>query len=174
MTKFELGNTKLRAMEPSDIGFLLQCENDTEHWQVSATKFPFSEHILKKFIEVGTNLEQDGQLRFIISLLSGEPIGTLDLFEYDSVNKRAGIGILVDKAYRGNGHAGEALKIAIDYSFNVLHLNQLHASILHNNTVSKNLFESFDFVQCGFREKWVKTSSGWLNEYLYQLINRNS
>ncbi|MGY6562194.1 MAG: GNAT family N-acetyltransferase [Luteibaculaceae bacterium] len=166
---------QLRAMEPTDLPYLFSWENDTLHWQVSETKFPFSKHLLEKFIESGTNLEQDGQLRFIIALSNNEPIGTLDLFEYDAVNQRAGVGLLIDLKYRGEGYGKLALDLAIDYAFKVLHLVQLHASILSDNQVSTNLFKACDFMPCGYRQKWVKSPEGiWLDEQLFQLFNPKS
>ena len=160
-------------MEPDDVDVLFQWENEVNHWQVSETKFPFSRHLISKFIENGTNLEQDGQMRFVVSLINGFPIGTLDFYDVDLINQRTGIGILIDELYREKGHAKNALQIAIQYAFNNLHLTQLNASILSNNINSKKLFESVGFEPCGYRQNWVKSKEGWLHEHLYQLLNKS-
>lgn len=47
---------KLRALEPEDIDFLYNIENQEDLWEVSQTHLPFSKYILKKYIE---NANQD-------------------------------------------------------------------------------------------------------------------
>ena len=37
----------LRALEPEDLEFLYQIENDESFWEISHTKTPFSKYILK-------------------------------------------------------------------------------------------------------------------------------
>ena len=41
----------LRALEPEDLEFLHELENNEEFWEVSATQAPFSKYILKKYLE---------------------------------------------------------------------------------------------------------------------------
>ena len=47
---------KLRALEPEDLDFLFEIENNTKFWEVSSTLVPFSRYILKKYLE---NAHQD-------------------------------------------------------------------------------------------------------------------
>lgn len=41
----------LRALEPEDIDFLYQLENDPSLWEVSETQSPFSRKVLTAYIE---------------------------------------------------------------------------------------------------------------------------
>src|ERR1700741_62691 len=119
MIRLKGNNVCLRALEQSDIDVLYKWENDTSIWKVSGTLAPFSRFTLEQYL---LNAHQDiyttKQLRLIIEpvspLLSAaevKPAGCIDLFEFDPHHKRAGIGIMVEEAFRGNGFASEALEL---------------------------------------------------------------
>ncbi len=58
---------KLRKIEPSDLPFLYQWENDVTMWADSDTHNPLSRHDLHQYIENTTgDIYRDGQLRLII------------------------------------------------------------------------------------------------------------
>ena len=46
----------LRALEPKDLDFLFNTENDESFWEISSTQTPFSKYLLKKYIK---NAHQD-------------------------------------------------------------------------------------------------------------------
>ena len=63
-------NLKLRKIEPSDLPFLYQWENDATMWADSDTHNPLSRHDLHQYIENTTgDIYRDGQLRLIITNL---------------------------------------------------------------------------------------------------------
>jgi len=166
----------LRAIEPEDIDFLYDCENNTEIWNVSNTLVPYSRFYLKQYINNSNNdIYKDNQLRLMILLKEkNKTIGTIDLFNFDAYNMRAEIGILINNENdRKKNYASEALSILIKYCFEHLLLHQLHCSISENNKKSIILFEKYGFTNCGLRKEWLKTKNGWDNELLYQKINPN-
>jgi diamine N-acetyltransferase len=166
---------KLRSLEPEDLELLYKWENDDSYWVISNTVAPFSKYILKRYLENShKNIFETGQLRLMIELVSEKKtIGTIDLFDFDSFHQRAGIGILIaDDAERRKGYASMALKCLIDYCFTTLQLHQLYCNILANNCESMDLFKKQGFVQSGIKKEWVKTSEGYLDEYMFQLINK--
>ena len=166
---------KLRALEPEDLELLYELENNDSYWVISNTVAPFSKYTLKRYLENShKNIFETGQLRLMIELVPGKKtIGTIDLFDFDPFHMRAGVGILIaDDAERRKGYASMALKRLIDYCFTTLQLHQLYCNILANNSESMELFKIQGFVQSGIRKEWVKTSEGYLDEYMFQLINR--
>ena len=165
---------RLRALEPEDVDLLYKWENDTNVWKVSHTTAPFSRHILRQFIDNQKyDIFETRQMRLIIEEKEGNrPVGTIDLFDIDPYNRRAGVGILIyDKKDKCQGYASNALQVLIRYCFMILNLNQLFCHILFDNTASLNLFRSKGFLTIGIKREWVKTTSGWLDEYMLQLIN---
>lgn len=165
---------RLRALEPEDVDILYKWENDTNIWKVSNTIAPFSRYILRKFIESQRDdIFETRQMRLIIEERENKrAVGTIDLFDIDPYNRRAGVGILIyDKKDKCQGYASSALQLIIRYSFMILNLNQLYCNILFDNSPSLNLFRSKGFSIIGIKREWIKTTSGWMDEYMLQLIN---
>ena len=166
---------RLRALEPEDLELLYEWENNDSYWVFSNTVTPFSKYTLKRYLENShKNIFETGQLRLMIELVSDKKtIGTIDLFDFDPFHKRAGLGILIaDDAERRKGYASMALKCLIDYCFTTLQLHQLYCNILANNCESMDLFKKQGFVQSGVKKEWIKTSEGYLDEYMFQMVSQ--
>jgi len=164
----------LRALEPTDVDILYKWENDTGVWNVSNTIEPFSRFVLEQYI---MNSHQDiytsKQLRLIIeNIESGVAIGTIDLFDFDPVNMRAGMAILICSEERNKGYASETLELMIDYSFQTLHLHQLYCNISIDNVASIQLFKKKGFHQIGIKKDWLFRENKWIDEYMFQLIKK--
>jgi len=91
----------LRALEPEDLDVLYKWENDSSIWHLSSTITPFSKYTLKKYIEQAhQDIFEAKQLRLIIQQKQDSSIiGAVDLFDYDPVHHRAGVGILIGNPY---------------------------------------------------------------------------
>jgi diamine N-acetyltransferase len=165
---------RLRAPEPEDLELLYTWENDESNWVISSTVTPFSKYTLKQYLEnAHRDIYETGQLRLMIDQIHDNvTIGTIDLFDFDPFHKRAGLGILIgNEAYRRKGYASMALKCLIDYCFKTLQLHQLYCNILADNTESIALFKKHGFAEAGIKKDWIKTPEGYLDEYIFQLIN---
>lgn len=178
MIPLEGKNIQLRAMEPADLDVLYRWENDPDNWFVSNTHTPFSKHILSKFIEeAGRDIYETRQMRLMIVLKSqpegkNDPIGAVDLFDFDPYHLRAGLGILIGrKELRQQGFASEALSLLVDYAFKVLRLHQLYCNISAGNDISMNLFKKFGFIKAGEKKEWLRGQDSWISEYVLQIIN---
>jgi diamine N-acetyltransferase len=171
----ENNRIQLRAVEPEDLEYLFQWENDTELWHLSNTLTPFSRFTLKKYIEsAATDIFAAKQLRLMIERkVDGIAIGAIDLFDYDPFHRRAGVGILIaEQSQRKKGFASEALEIIIEYSFETLGLKQLFCNVTETNSDSLKLFISKGFIITGQKQSWVKIGETWFAEYFLQLLNR--
>lgn len=147
-------------------------ENDPAIWRVSGTLAPFSRHTLSKFIEQQQfDIYQTRQLRLMIENAEGSAIGTIDLFEFDPCNRRAGIGILIyDRSQRRKGYASDALEAMIEYARGVLGLHQLWCNIGTENEASRMLFQQAGFREVGTKRDWNRTPEGYSDELLLQLL----
>ena len=168
----------LRALEPEDLDFLYTCENNTEIWNISNTLAPYSKYILKQYLENSHHdIYTNKQLRLIITAAENtkNPVGAIDLFDFDPFHMRAGVGILINDALdREKGYAFAALNELINYCFNHLHLHQLYCNISESNKKSIKLFKKAGFVKCGEKKGWLKTQNGWENELMFQIIPKLS
>ena len=132
---------RLRAVEPGDVDLMYEWENDCDIWPVSGTTEPFSRHQLERFVERHQDIVGvlcDGQLRLIIeTLLSSKPVGAIDLFEYDPIHRRAGIGILIyEQSDRGRGYASDAVETLCRYAHDTLRAHQLWCNVGADNEAS--------------------------------------
>ena len=164
----------LRALEPEDLDFLYTIENNESFWEVSSTQTPFSRFVLEQYI---VNSHQDifeaKQLRLIIvDNISNIRVGMIDLFEFNPLHKRAGIGILIVESEQHKGFASEAIELLINYSFNQLNLHQLFANITADNTKSLDLFKKLNFKKIGIKKEWIYSKGAFKDEVLFQLINK--
>ena len=166
-------NIYLRALEPEDLEFIYRIENDENIWEVSNTITPYSCFLVKQYLE---NAHQDifeaRQLRLAICRNgSTNAVGLIDLFDFDPLHKRAGVGIVIqDEPDRNKGIGSEALALLAGYAFNRLLLHQLYANINPGNGASVALFTNFGFVLAGIKKDWSHTSAGYRDEAIYQLI----
>lgn len=168
-------NINLRALEPEDLELLYDWENNDSYWTISNTISPFSKFTLKRYLENShKTIFETSQLRLMIEHIKDKvTIGTIDIFNFDPFHSRAGLGILIaNEKYRRKGYASMSLTCIIDYCFKKLKLHQLYCNILENNCESIDLFKKQGFVQTGIKKGWIKTSDGYLDEYMFQLINQ--
>jgi diamine N-acetyltransferase len=163
---------KLRALEPEDLEFLFQIENNELFWEVSHTQTPFSKYILKSYLENAyLDIYETKQLRLVIEEKSTEKkIGMIDLFDFNPQHKRAGIGILIHPDYQQKGFASEALSLLINYSFTHLQMHQLYANITADNKKSLLLFKKHSFQKIGTKKDWIFFDGKMKDEILFQLI----
>lgn len=163
----------LRALEPTDLDFLYQIENNETFWTVSNTQKPFSRFILQQYLENShQDIYQIKQLRLIVVENKSEnPVGMIDLFDFNPKHKRAGIGILIRPSAQNKGYASEALKLLINYTFKHLDLHQVYSNITEDNTTSIQLFRKAGFIETGLKKDWTYSNGEFKNELLYQKIN---
>jgi len=135
----------LRRLESTDLDFLLNLENDRSLWEVSGTTRSFSEKEIRSYIShAKEDIAISEQFRFVIDM-DGIAVGCIDLYEYNWIKQKAGVGIVILKKYRRKGFAKQALKSLIKYAWKELRLKQLHTGIFSDNKSSLILFKSVGF-----------------------------
>ncbi len=106
----------LRALEPIDVDTLYRWENDPAVWGVGSTMAPYSRKQLWDYVDsYDGDIFTARQLRLMITIPSGkdgevkETVGTVDLYDFDPVNSRCAVGILIAPEYRRRGYAYDTL-----------------------------------------------------------------
>ena len=162
---------KLRPLEPEDVDFLYSIENDTDLWDKGCTNVPYSHYVLSNYILNGScDIYSDKQMRLLIEDAEGEPVGLIDVFNFEPRCLRAEIGIAVEKKYRNHGFGLEALRRILAYCRDTLHLHQVYAFICSDNEHSINLFQSAGFTQTAKMKDWVAKGDGYEDAILMQLF----
>ena len=161
----------LRALEPDDLDILYDTENDKSLWKYSNTSSPFSKHSLKKFIENShLDIIEHKQVRLVLSDKNNLPFGFIDLFKYDMINKRAGVGIIIFEKYRSRGLGSISLDLIENYVKKYIPIHQLYANISTENIESIKLFEKHGYLKVGNKKDWIFYNNKYFDELLYQKI----
>ncbi len=163
----------LRAVDPEDLEYIYELENNPALWEFGHTITPYSKFTIREYLEnAHRDIYEVKQLRLAICNNKREIKGVVDLYDFDPFHKRAGVGIVISQeSDRAQGLATAALELIIEYSFKHLRLHQLYASISEDNISSRRLFEKLRFRESGIKKDWIATATAYKNEHLYQLIN---
>ena len=158
---------RLRKIEPSDLPFLYQWENDATMWADSDNHNPLSHYDLRQYIESSTgDIYRDGQLRLVIDE-EGVTLGCIDLFDFDARNRKAAIGMYIAPHARGKGIGRQSVELLLDYAFNFLKLRMIYAIIGVNNENCSRIYHSLGFQPSATLLAWTLED----NAILWQKIN---
>lgn len=162
----------LRPLEANDLDFLYALENDPTVWGVSDTLAPVSRHVLRQYLDnAAADFFEVRQVRLVICATeSGQAVGTLDVFGFEPLHQRAGVGITILAPYRRRGYAQAALALLLPYAQQVLRLHQVHCTVASSNEASVRLFEAAGFRRVGTRKEWLRTADGWQNAVELQCV----
>ncbi len=166
------GRVVLRALEPTDLDLLYRWENDPRVWTASGTLTPYSRQMLWKYLEEYTgDIYQSHELRLMaVDTVTGEAVGTVDLFHFDPVNNRAELGLLVAPEHRSHGYAGDMLELVSAYARDHLGLRQLYVIVMADNAVCLHLFDRHGWQAGGTLRSWVKRGRGYVDAVVYQRV----
>ena len=170
MTYLRGAHIQLRALEPEDLEYLFTLENDPGIWEISGTLAPYSRKVLKDYLARShQDIYEAKQLRLVICGPDLQPMGLIDLYDFNPRHLRAGVGIVISQPdTRDRGYGSEALELFCEYAFGVLQLHQVYATISVSNSRSRHLFEKLGFRQNGVRKGWLRSSQGFEDVLFYQ------
>ncbi len=161
----------LRCVEVEDVDYLYAIENECDNWEVSGTVAPYSNYILTRFVESQSrDIFSNRELRLIVTTHEGVRCGIIDLFEFDPLNLRAGVGIVIEPQFRGLGYGDDAIETLAQYCRATLHMHQLWCGVTADNRASLKLFAGCGFVECGCRREWIRVESRFVDEIQFQRI----
>ncbi|MFI3259690.1 MAG: GNAT family protein [Rikenellaceae bacterium] len=162
---------RLRGVEPRDVDLMYSVENDLRNWSESGATQPFSRYLLELFVESQSDdIFKNRQLRLMVEGADGETVGMVDLFEFDPVNHRAGVGIYIMEPFRGGGYGVAALEELHKYCRGVLQLHQLWCGVAVDNIASYNLFRSMEYRAVGVKREWLWREDGYCDEVMMQYV----
>ena len=162
----------LRSLEATDLDVLYGWENDSSLWTASNTTSPSPKSYLWQYLQnYDSDIYNTRQLRLMITLTgTGEPVGTVDLINFDPLNNRAELGLMVDSAHEGKGYAGEALKLTIGYARDYLGLFQIYALVDVDNKACISVLKKHGFVTNGVLKQWINHGAEVHDVEIMQLI----
>lgn len=162
----------LRSLEATDLDVLYRWENDTSLWTASNIMAPSPKSYVWQYLQnYDSDIYNTRQLRLMITLTeTGEPIGTIDLTNFDPLNNRAELGILITNEYEGKGYGSEALKLTIGYVRDYLGLFQIYALVIEDNNACTALLKKHGFTTAGLLKHWINHGTELHDVEILQLI----
>lgn len=161
----------LRAIEPKDIDLLFDLENDVDLWKYSNRSQPYSRDLLQKYIaNAHKDIFEIRQIKFTICIDDDIAVGFIDLFDFEPLHHRAGVGLVVRERDKSKGYGGAALELICVYAQKYLQLHQLYAFIAEENKISIRLFESQGYCLAGIKKDWNFYEGRYHNEIIYQKL----
>ncbi|MEO6349472.1 MAG: GNAT family protein [Candidatus Limnocylindrales bacterium] len=138
----------LRAPERSDIETFARWLSDGETTSFLSMRAPMSVAMEEQWFT--HMLERQGKDAYhfaMCQLESGRAFGTISLFDIDSVNGSAGIGIAIgEKSLWGQGLGTDAMNALLDFGFGQLRLERLWLEVYDYNTRARRSYEKCGFV----------------------------
>tara|TARA_B100001057_G_C22143592_1_gene679234 strand:+ start:31 stop:540 length:510 start_codon:yes stop_codon:yes gene_type:complete len=162
-----LDNLILRTPLLSDFDDLLSWENDLKNNQYTDLPVFYTPSQIEDFLNSDHDLLLQNQIRYIIELNSSA-VGCIDLYDYDMVNSRAGVGIYVDSNFRNKGIASKSLELLKSISIEKYLISNLYADIISGNKSSIKIFEKANFINNGIKSNWIRTESSFEDVLFYQ------
>ena len=158
---------RLRKIEPSDLPFLYQWENDSSSWADGANHNPLSQRDLRDYIESTTgDIYKDGQLRLIVEVDS-LTVGCIDLFDLDIRNRRAAIGMYIAPEYRNRGIGKQAVLALEDYASKQLDLRLIYAVVATTNIPCAQLYKNLGYEPSSVLKGWTLESDAIIWQKLF-------
>ena len=130
-------------------------------------------YALRRYIEQSTDdLYTTRQLKLVVEhRASGTGVGVIDLFNFDPYHRRIELGVLVDADWRRQGVATAAVRLALEYALDFLHLHQVYCVVDETNTASRDMLLAAGLTQGGVWKDWLWEGDGYHNALLLQKIN---
>ena len=150
----------LRGVRPDDVDAMYRWESDPATRRVSFGDSNVTRQMLWEYArQGGSDIASDGQMRMIVTLVHGDgtrtAVGAVDLTDYDSRNRRAQAGIVIDADFRRRGIGRKALGLLAEYCRKKLGLYQLYAIVSNDNAPSLTLFRSAGFISVAELPDWT-------------------
>ena len=98
------------------------------------------------------------------------PYGCVDLYNYDPLNRRCAVGIMVANEYRRQGYALAMLRELQALSTTNYQLHTLYADIAAINTASLALFTKAGYTECGRFKEWLEYDSHFIDNIRMQKL----
>jgi RimJ/RimL family protein N-acetyltransferase len=94
------------------------------------------------------------------------------LFNIDLVNRSAMLGIVIgEKAYWGKGYGQEALRLLLDYGFNLLNLHSIMLGVFAFNQRAIAAYRRVGFKEIGRRRQNRMIAGKWYDAVLMDMLD---
>jgi RimJ/RimL family protein N-acetyltransferase len=119
---------------------------------------------------LGDGFDKNNRIRLTIETLDGINVGGLNLNGIDERNGTFGIGMQINREFRGKGYGTSAMKILLDYAFNERRLNKYQCFVIEGNIASETMLKKLGCVKEGVIRGTTYHNGKYWNEIHYGLF----
>jgi RimJ/RimL family protein N-acetyltransferase len=117
-------------------------------------------------------MEANSYAFIIVTKNDEKPVGVCRLKEVDLINRRASLGIFIgEKSCWNKGIGTEAIKLLLDFGFNVLNLQNVMLQVYSFNERAVGAYEKCGFKEFGRRRKAVIHGSREYDEIYMDILS---
>ena len=147
-------------------------DSEAEFLLDSEIKLPFDEKISEEHWKnwYGEGFDKNGRIRLTIETLDGKNVGSYNLAGIDERNGTFGLGMRINREYRGQGYGTSAMKILLDYAFNERRLNKYQSFVIEGNIASETMLIKLGCIKEGVIRGTTFHKGKFWNEIHYGLF----
>lgn len=139
----------LRALEVTDAERVYRWVNDRDVTRFTSARYPYSMADEEAWLrDMAMNSYGDG-VRLAIETKAGEHIGTLELRETRSEDRKAELAVTIgEKGYWSRGYGTDAVLTALRFAFHEMNLNRVWLTTMEYNSRAIACYK-----KCGFSDE---------------------
>ena len=170
----ESDNLYLRGLKISDVNQnYCNWMRDPEVTQYLESRF--ENWTIKKLKDYVRKIRDDPNFVFLAIVLKDKNrhIGNIKIGPINRIHNFSDVGIIIgERSYWGKGFATEAIKLAVDYSFNKLNLRKLTAGAYGSNIGSIKAFKKAGFSVEASRKRHYSSGGKYVDSILLGIIRK--
>jgi len=136
---------EIRNFKEDDYSIFANLLKDRNNHDTAGLEFSDDSHKSKNIFDKYLVLANT----YVIALKSShQMLGIIELNERgisNGLDKTREIGFVISSQYRNQGYASEAIKVLLDYSFKILHLSEVWASVKVSNQIPQKILIKLGF-----------------------------
>jgi RimJ/RimL family protein N-acetyltransferase len=161
---------RLRPLRIEDAGqsFVSSLDSPSRQFLQLGVELPTSVKLQRTKLEkyVGCK-DAAGVIVFAVENLAGDYVGGVSLHSRDEKNGLFGFGIVIERQYRGQGYAEDAVRIVLRYGFWERRYQKCNSACLHSNEASIRLHKKLGFLEEGRRRRQVFLNGEYHDDVLF-------
>ena len=151
---------------------------DAEKYVLWLNDMEVAQYLTMAYQIIGVDVERETLERLvrqgyhfaIVESKKDELIGGCGLLNLDQINACAEVGIFIgEKSYWNSGYGEEALRLLLDYAFNILNLHNIMLKVYAYNSRAVRCYRKIGFQEIG-RRRQAKRIQGGSYDIIYMDI----
>lgn len=122
-----------------------------------------------------SNVLKNGDYTFAIIKRDGNTLlGNASIMDVNPVCRTGTLGIFIgEQKERNKGYGAEALKLLLDYGFNILNLNNINLAVFSFNKNAIACYKKIGFKEYGVRHECYFLNGKYYDEILMEILRKD-